>query len=392
MAIYVYPPVSLSITSGPVSFVQDGTTVTVREDTSDPSQNRPLPTKLIDPTSGDYISPATELKQDTIITELTTIRNKDFATETTLATIPGKIDSANAKLDQVVADLDALNLKDFSTSAKQDTAQASLTALVAKDFSTSAKQDASNTKLDTLIAKDFSTSAKQDAAALLFGAVTETAPVSDTASSGLNGRLQRIAQRLTSLIALLPTALGQGTMAQSLKVVIASDQSTIVTSSTAGTNLDTNLGAKADTVATTDTGTFSLISLQKKVNQSLTALIALLPASLGSKLSSASLSVVPASDANFSVKPKALTNSFAEFLTLSTVQTFTAPANAVGGKIQALGDNLTNIRYQQGGTATTTSGIRLEPGRSEDFIGGSNISVISESGTNAVSVNWTIQA
>lgn len=34
------------------------------------------------------------------------------------------------------------------------------------------------------------------------GIVTEAAPASDTASSGLNGRLQRIAQRITSLIAL----------------------------------------------------------------------------------------------------------------------------------------------------------------------------------------------
>lgn len=38
----------------------------------------------------------------------------------------------------------------------------------------------------------------------LTGAVTETAPATDTASSGLNGRLQRIAQRISSLI----TALG----------------------------------------------------------------------------------------------------------------------------------------------------------------------------------------
>lgn len=60
------------------------------------------------------------------------------------------------------------------------------------------------------------------------GAVTETAPATDTASSGLNGRLQRIAQRLTSLIGLLPAALGQGTMAQSLRVVLASDQSTVL--------------------------------------------------------------------------------------------------------------------------------------------------------------------
>lgn len=35
---------------------------------------------------------------------------------------------------------------------------------------------------------------------VLTGAVNETAPASDTASSGLNGRLQRIAQRLTTLI------------------------------------------------------------------------------------------------------------------------------------------------------------------------------------------------
>ena len=42
------------------------------------------------------------------------------------------------------------------------------------------------------------------------GSLTETAPATDTASSGVNGRLQRIAQRLTSLIALLPAALVGG--------------------------------------------------------------------------------------------------------------------------------------------------------------------------------------
>lgn len=47
------------------------------------------------------------------------------------------------------------------------------------------------------------------------GLLNETAPGTDTAAAGLNGRLQRIAQRLTSLIALLPTAL---TSAGALKV------------------------------------------------------------------------------------------------------------------------------------------------------------------------------
>jgi hypothetical protein len=87
------------------------------------------------------------------------------------------------------------------------------------------------------------------------GAVNETAPATDTASSGLNGRLQRIAQRITSLIALvpaslgtkaaassfattldtefkarIPAALGQAAAAASLPVVLASDQ--IVTAKT----------------------------------------------------------------------------------------------------------------------------------------------------------------
>ena len=40
----------------------------------------------------------------------------------------------------------------------------------------------------------------QTAQSTLYGAVTETAPATDTVSSGLNGRLQRIAQRISALI------------------------------------------------------------------------------------------------------------------------------------------------------------------------------------------------
>lgn len=79
------------------------------------------------------------------------------------------------------------------------------------------------------------------------GIVTETAPASDTASSGLNGRLQRIAQRITSLIALFPTALGQGTMAQSLRVVIASNQSTLSVA-TEGGEYETVAASQTDQV------------------------------------------------------------------------------------------------------------------------------------------------
>ena len=64
----------------------------------------------------------------------------------------------------------------------------------------------------------------------LIGAVNETAPASDTASSGLNGRLQRIAQRITSLIALLPASLGPKSGASSLSVVEATPTTVTIVS------------------------------------------------------------------------------------------------------------------------------------------------------------------
>jgi hypothetical protein len=73
---------------------------------------------------------------------------------------------------------------------------------------------------------------------VLIGAVDETAPASDTASSGLNGRLQRIAQRLTSLIALLPASLGIKTAAASLSVAPASDASFVVAGGVAAAATD----------------------------------------------------------------------------------------------------------------------------------------------------------
>lgn len=62
------------------------------------------------------------------------------------------------------------------------------------------------------------------------GALTETAPASDTASSGINGRLQRIAQRITSLIALLPASLGPKAGASSLSVVEATPTTVTIVS------------------------------------------------------------------------------------------------------------------------------------------------------------------
>lgn len=84
---------------------------------------------------------------------------------------------------------------------------------------------------------------------------------------------------------------------------------------------------------------------------------------------------------------------YAEITNLTTVaQSFTAPANARGFVIEALSSNTVNVRYAVGAVATITSGMRLEPGRSEFIPIAANISVIAESGTNqVVTVQWVVK-
>lgn len=160
------------------------------------------------------------------------------------------------------------------------------------------------------VAVDPATSALQQAEAVLIGAVNETAPASDTASSGLNGRLQRIAQRITSLIALFPASIGQKNKAGSLAVTLASDEdllsrlpatlgqkadaaSLAVTISNEGT---AQIGSLTETAPATDTASSGLNGRLQRIAQRLTSLIGLLPSSLGTKAMSGSLSVTVAND------------------------------------------------------------------------------------------------
>lgn len=81
---------------------------------------------------------------------------------------------------------------------------------------TAARQDTGNTAIVTVNTSIGTTNTQ-------IGALTETAPATDTASSGLNGRLQRIAQRITSFIALFPTSIGPKAKAGALAVTTATD-------------------------------------------------------------------------------------------------------------------------------------------------------------------------
>lgn len=195
-----------------------------------------------------------QLKADLTETQPVSIASIPLATG---AATEAKQDAAITQETAINTKLTTLLATDFSTSAKQDTL-ATAVGLLAKltdtqpvsaaslplptGASTAAKQDTGNASLSSIDTKLSSqaTAAKQDAEAVLIGAVTETAPASDTASSGLNGRLQRISQRITSLIGLFPATLGQKTMANSFAVTLASDQTALSVTQTSNTGTVTN--------------------------------------------------------------------------------------------------------------------------------------------------------
>lgn len=249
---------ALTTSSGPAQFIKNGATQTVAQDTVTPANNNPLPAGLYIIKDGVVVPVLkdTGLPSNTVgipvevvaasgtpinITagdlnvqlsdqgvNFDSLRVGDGSGVYLLVNADGSINvndaAVLAAINQMNTDIN-LNIDDLNTAVsslqtevtnRQDLSNNSLDAIEASTASM-------DTKFTTLNSKDFSTAANQTALASLTGPVTETAPATDTASSGLNGRLQRVAQRLTSLIALLPTSIGQKTKAASLAIVPPSD-------------------------------------------------------------------------------------------------------------------------------------------------------------------------
>jgi hypothetical protein len=128
-------------------------------------------------------------------------------------------------------------------------------------------RDSTGTEIVPLTTSDFDTKV---------GSLTETAPANDTASSGLNGRLQRIAQRITTLIgstiaisaASLPLPTGAATETTLAGVLTTSD-------------FDTKTGSLTETAPASDTASSGVNGRLQRIAQRITSLIALLPTSLG---------------------------------------------------------------------------------------------------------------
>jgi hypothetical protein len=343
MAVYIYPPVSVTtlppvggatsanqlseiselqainseldnILNKVAKFKKDGVVKEVSYDTLTPSNSEPLPVNII-ALNGQSISTTVDLTGAQINCQLSDRGTSPDATRIGDGTYLVGV-TANNEIKSHDADLLAaittLLGKDFAT---QTTLAALLTELKLKaDLSETQPVSAASLPLPTGAATD----TKLDEVKALLGATNETPPGLDTDPSGLNGRLTKITQKLTALKNLFPSTIGQKAKADSLSVTIASDQEAIPTT---------------------------------------------LPAQTG---------------------------SFDEDLTVTTTpETFIAPAGAFGCFIETKDSNPVNIRVKMGGTASPTSGIQFQPGRSEFYQGGSNISYCNESGsTGEISVQW----
>jgi hypothetical protein len=211
---------------------------------------------------------------------------------------------------------------------------------VTKDIQRIVLNDSTGTEIDPLSQSDFDSKA---------GSLTETAPASDTASSGLNGRLQRIAQRLTTLIG-----------------------STISTSIADGSAV--TLGAKADAKSTaTDTTAITIMSVLKQISasvqappsQAVTGIFwqSTQPVSLASVPSHAVTNAGTFAVQNTPTIPTAIFNGKKTVTTAGTRVTLASTQAVRSVVIKALVGNTGTI-YVGNSTVASTNGFALSPGDS----------------------------
>lgn len=263
MRLYIYPPRAVTVTTPPVGFILDGVDTTVSQDTSTPGNSTPLPVIQLD-SSGNPATPLTDtqlratpvpvsgpLTDTQLRASAVPVSGPLTDTQLRASAVPVSDSASQTILNEINTDLGLQTSPAEPNPANNTTVIGGIKGINSNLQSIDGKTpalvggrvpvdgsgvtqpiSASSLPLPT----GASTLAEQQAQSTLIGAVNETAPATDTASSGLNGRLQRIAQRLTSLIGILPAALGQNTSAGSLAVVLSSQQETLLSDIESNTN------------------------------------------------------------------------------------------------------------------------------------------------------------
>lgn len=331
---------------------------------------------------------ATAANQVTEIGHLAQIETNTtgLATEATLSSLDSKV---------VIADTDNVTV-------------------VASALPTGAATEATLSDLDSKVVIADTDNVTVISSALPIGAATEAT------LSALNGKVTTVD---TDNVTVVASALPAGAATEATVATLLTDTQlratpvpVSVTSTTITGNVTVvqptaaNLNATVTgTVAATQSGTWNInnvsgtvslptgastSALQTTGNSSLSSIDSKTPA-LGQAVMAASSPVVIAS--NQSAIPVTQganpTGSYAEITNLTTsAQTFTVPANAVGFLLEASSANSNNLLWKVGATASTTSGMILEPGRDSGYMPlAANISIIAAGGTNQIAtVQWVL--
>ncbi len=186
---------------------------------------------------------------------------------------------------------------------------------------------------------------------------------------------------------------GQQTMANSIPVVIASNQSPVSENVAQWGGVNTSLGqaAMAASVPVVLANNQSAVP----VNTTLLAGIAI-TLGLGTVDTGTQRITLATDQPAIATKAPVNTNGATvnTALTATTASSASPPANAVGFILQAEKANTDPIRYALGATASTTAGILLEPEQDTGYIAAATaISVCATvSGTNAFSIIWVLSA
>jgi hypothetical protein len=98
MANFNWPINPTTVSSGPVSFILDGATAEVTQDTVTPANSIPLPVTSLNP-DGTPVDYATETTQLDVLTELQTLNGVDFATEAKQDTQITELQGINTELN-----------------------------------------------------------------------------------------------------------------------------------------------------------------------------------------------------------------------------------------------------------------------------------------------------
>ena len=402
--------------TGPLQFVRDTKTVNVKQDTVTPGNSVGLPVNIVAGTvnatnpsvsatgaavpasatfigankSGNLVAPTLDASDNLNVNVQSSVLPTGAATEATLSSVDGKIVTVDTGNVTVVSSTLPLGA---ATDANQTTMISDLGAI-----------NATTVLIDGKIIKSDTDNVTVISSALPTGAATETT------LSSIDGKITAVdTDDVTVTSSALPTGAAteatlssvDGKIPANLTVTatrllvdgsgVTQPVSGTITVSNQGLT-DAELRASAvpvsaaslplPTGASTET---TLSALETKVPSGLTVTSTRLlvdPSGVTSPVSIAA-----------SVQTKDPVNTGGSYFdaSISAVDTITAPANAVEVIIQADDTNTENLRFKIGGTATTTSGIQLQPGRSETLKVGANISIIPEAGTQKYNVQYITQ-